>query len=223
MLIFPLIRAAVKRATATFTASSVVHTSAKTNWAGEFDGLSIGTASADRIVVVGISGNNNSSGVPSAVTIGGNSATLAGSTYLNVENDSSIWYAAVASGTTADIDITYSAAKQTVGVAVYAITGASGGPSATSGDTTDDAPSTTINVLAKGCLIACASHAVGGGTLTTWTGPSEDYDDNSGGGNSGFTAAHENYSAAQTGLTVTATADGAAVNSSMACAAWGPA
>jgi len=210
-------------ATSTFTASSTAYQAgAPTNWAGNFDGISIGTASADRVVVVAISGNNGSTGVPSAVTIAGNSATLAGSTYVGGESDSSIWYATVATGTTADIDITYSAGKQSVSIGVYAITGCNPDPLDTSGSTTADTPSTTITAHPGSTLIACASHAVASGTTTTWTGPTEDYDEDDAPttDNCGFTSASSDYSALQDEITVTASADGTAATSSMACAVW---
>ena len=210
-------------ATSTFTASSTAYQAgAPTNWAGNFDGISIGTASADRVVVVAISGNNGSTGVPSAVTIAGNSATLAGSTYVGGESDSSIWYATVATGTTADIDITYSSGKQSVSIGVYAITGCNPDPLDTSGSTTADTPSTTITAHSGSTLIACASHAVGSGSTTTWTGPTEDYDEDDAptSDNCGFTSASADYSALQDEITVTASCDGTAATSSMACAVW---
>jgi len=67
-----------------------------------YSAAAIGDASAYRVVLVALAYSNGH--VPSAVTIGGVSAT--GVTYVSGSIGTSIWYASVPSGTTADIVFT---------------------------------------------------------------------------------------------------------------------
>lgn len=93
-----------------------------------FSNQGIGTASSDRLVVVGIVTSDSSSeagSLPTGVTIGGNSATLIyGFASGAFERQAvSFWYLAVPSGTTASIQVTMSDAQVRCAIAVYRVTG----------------------------------------------------------------------------------------------------
>lgn len=95
-----------------------------------FSSVNIGTASSGRIVVVGV-GDQNSGNCPLAsVIIGGTGATEATTT---TDGEASLWYANIASGTSADIVVTCTgvASFHDIGIQVGALTGATLTPSST--------------------------------------------------------------------------------------------
>ena len=198
--------------------------SGKTNFSGNFDGLAIGAASDDRIVVVGITGNHSGTGEPTSVTIGGVTATIAGSVQRTGENDSSMWYALVTTGTTADIDIIYTGTRQVVAIAVWSIYGASGAPDYTAGhegNTTGDA-TVSLTIPANG--FGCAANSGGGPDpmSVTWAGLTGDGEVVAR-TNSNHDFSSDNFSTLQSSLTVSATGSANMTNCSLATASWGPA
>lgn len=113
-----------------------------------FAASDIGTASADRIVVVGVAatGGTNNTTIASG-TIGGISATVgvdARTATLNPQ--ASFMYAAVPSGTTGSIVITFSAGKLRTSISVWAVYGAS--TTATDSDTLFDLATTSMSLSA---------------------------------------------------------------------------
>lgn len=88
--------------------------------------VSIGTASADRYVIVGFGASDGTAGkTDSSVTIGGVSATkLVGAYYVGGTTRMCAMYAAlVPTGTTATVAITFSGQMSRLGVSVFSSTG----------------------------------------------------------------------------------------------------
>lgn len=185
-----------------------------------FAGCSLGTADSTRKVVVVIKGGDAGLGFTvSSVTVAGVAASLVvGDTSGNSENRVEIWSAAVPSGTTGTIAVTWSGTKSQCGIGVYAIYGASASAYATgtssSGTTTTHTSS--IDIPAEGCVIAvggCAS------ATATWTNADENFDivvespQN-------MSAASKLYASAQVALTITMTTSSSA-SAGLCCASWG--
>ena len=188
-----------------------------------FNNVNIGTASADRIVVVGITINGSSNGFPctiNSVTIGGNAATQIAQVVGASWATAAIFALAVPSGTTANIVVALNRTAGRCAVASWAMTGASITPADTLTDTNASAdPTGTIDIPANGA--ACAAAISATSTTTTWTGLTEKVD-TALEGFSTHTAANDNFASAQTGRTITANFVGAADNA-MAVASFGPA
>ena len=196
--------------TVNYITSSVTGTNA-TDYSGSFDGISIGTASADRRVVVAASGARTSAGkrTVSSMTIGGVTAQQDSITGPSAQADGNdIWSAVVPTGSTADIDIVWSAAMLNMGINVWTVTGGVSTRVAVH-DTLEvghasAALSGTITVPTDGVLIA---NAYGDGTLRTWswTNATERSDESL-----ESTASHSGADASVAGdITITATPNGA--------------
>lgn len=136
-----------------------------------FTSVNIGTASADRVVIVSL----NTEGVTAAsLTIGGVSASKATSDASGV-SDVSIWYLNVTTGTTATIVATSSGGNFTkAGVIVGYATGINATPTQTQliGSGTSPRTLPSITVPSTGFAIA---HGVtqNGGTGQTWSGATQ--------------------------------------------------
>lgn len=158
--------------------------------------LSFGTEAADRQIVVGVFGRTNSRTV-SSMTIGGVAATqvVAGNNASNGPND--IWMAAVPTGTTGTVSVTFSGAMIRAAVAVWRMTGANPTAVSTGSDVGTD-PSATINVPVNGGAVGfCNSAAT---TSNTWVGLTEDLDTTVEGHS--YSAAHTNLPAGNASLLV---------------------
>lgn len=109
------------------TASPAIQNLAYSNWIATFTAASIGTASSDRIVVVGVMSENHNNSTIQSVTIAGGAATKIGS---DTQEYLSAWYRPVASGTTADIVVTgvTNLGLSLVGIQVGILTGAAATP-----------------------------------------------------------------------------------------------
>lgn len=137
-----------------------------------FSGLSLGTASASRVIFVAVAHRKaDPSASTSSVTIGGVSATLVtSSTASNAGSVVEFWRAAVPTGTTGDVVVTTSATVLRCGVGLWRVDGltsASGG--AVAGSTTITPPAGTMT-------IAASSTAVPGPISTAWSGLTEVWD-----------------------------------------------
>lgn len=135
-----------------------------------FSGVSIGTAAADRKVIVPFTFERNTI---SAVTIGGVTATVESISQAGVAG-AAVAHADVPTGTTADIVFTMSGDPTFEAITTYSLTGAESaavdsnsiGENGTGGSFS----LTTVN----GGWVVAASFLRTGGTAT-WTGASEDY------------------------------------------------
>ena len=187
-----------------------------------FSGVALGTAATNRHVVIAANTGTASAADASSVTVGGVSASLvvraSGSDHTRAE----LWIASVPSGTTGDVVIVWSSAKDRCGYAAWAMYGASASASDTATDA-DTTPSQTIDIPAGGYLIAAqAGNGSGAARTATWTGPSENYDETIQ-DNFTQTGASDAYAAAQSGYTVAINFSGAMSLSAMAVASFTPA
>ena len=198
-------------AVATVTLSAAANTSSTTDLTEyTFSGVAFSTAAADRRVVVGVSGSTGTASVAS-MTIGGVSAALLKAQAAG-DLTAELWQAAVPTGATGDIVVTWSAGQLRTGIGVWAAYGASATPHDTCNDLGDD-PSDTVNVIAHGAVIAYAANDNGGGQVV-FDAAFEGVVQHSG--------ASDEFAAAETGRTVTAGIISFGTNSVMVCASLQP-
>lgn len=187
-----------------------------------FPSQNLGTASAGRYIVALIAGSSGTSGrTISSVTIGGVSASQLGFvSEAGSTRASSIWIAAVPTGTTGDVVITWSAGMGRCGVGLYSLTGAqttafdTATATATSGTTLSD----TINIPAGGVCFSVATAQVSGDYSWSWTNITEDFDtllETGSPNHNRFTGASDVFGSSQSGLALTATASSTIGSGSM--------
>ena len=180
----------------TFTDSSVDSGSATTY---TFSSQAIGTASADRVVVVGTSGGAGATNPVSSMTIGGVSAVKA----IGIVNSTGteIWYATVTSGTTASVVVNWGGTKSRCGIGVWALTGVTG-VGATNTSTSSTA---TLTVSGKTKDIVLAVYGGKDHASVTFTGLTEDYDEDISGAGSQYQAGGSKKLTATGSNTITVT------------------
>lgn len=175
-----------------------------------FAGCSLGTPDSKRRVVVGV---KTVGGNFSGVTIAGIAATqvaIVTNTYR-----AAIYIAHVPAGLTGTIEVTMDSTAERMGIAVWDLRTSSNTASATS-TATGDPSTTTIDVPAGGAAIAfCQTND---STSVVWTGLTEDVDTNV--ELSNYSGASQEFSTAQTGLSVSANF-GTAGSGMMCVASWG--
>lgn len=199
--------------TIAFTDSSIDASNASTY---TFSSQALGTAAADRVIVVGLFGDT--ARTVSSVTIGGVSASRV-KRQLNTGNFVELWQAAVPTGTTGDVVITFSGACSRSGVGVWALYGAN--PTAHDTGASSANPGTdTLDVPALGVAIAYSA----GSSIASWswTGLTEKFDELLE-TDTYHAGASDAFSGTQTGMTVTATANTAPTQPALVMASWGPA
>lgn len=168
----------------TFTSSTNLSTYTAT-------GANIGVAATDRIVLVGITARGASAGNYSvtSLTIGGNAATVDGTTNAsNGQEVSTFAYLLVPAGTTANIVVNFSGTMDVCALHIYNINGqASNTPV---GGAVDSAGpySVTPGTQTNGCAVCCVMGSTN--TNYTWTNATEDYDTAL--GSLGVSAGHKN-------------------------------
>jgi hypothetical protein len=174
----------VRNATVALTAHP---TSASDASSYTFSSASIGAASFDRIVIVGVSVQAGSIVTISSLSIGGNNAAV----QANVDaasggqsNIGAIYSLLVPSGTTADIVVTLSAGAVRCAIAVWATTGlrtATASATATNSATSSQSSlGASLDILGGGVGIGYVCCTInGGGTMgdITWTNLTEDVDE----------------------------------------------
>jgi len=154
-----------------------------------YTSVSIGVAAADRIVAV-VVGTELAGANPSACTIdsGGGAVAMTAATGGDfAAMQTQIFYLRVPTGTTANIDITFSAVSPgntDNHIAVYNVAGASATLSAEGGDGTTDAQDNLLTtgsttIPASGGMLAVAAFATDT-TARTWSNLSEDIDADAG-------------------------------------------
>jgi len=205
--------AGVVSASITFE-TSVPDNANETNYT--FTSVDIGSAAADRQVLVGV-GIGADSRTFSSVKIhvptvaadptGTTMTSLIDVTTTGGFDRAGLFIATVASGTSAEIVVTTSGANGRCGLAVWSVNGAA----STANDTLSSTASPmtgTIDCSAGGVIVAYAFPiASGAGRTFTWAGVTEDFDEAvDGGNNTMHTGASEAFDAVQTGLTVSCTA-----------------
>lgn len=210
----------VSQSTVTYTGS---FTDTANATAYTYTGASIGTAAANRMVIVTGCANGNNSGAISSVTIGGVTATINSFITPTGNSDPALFVASliVASGTTADVVATYATAKARSNIDVYYAYVDSATPTNSASDDDDSNPANvSININAGGFAVGVV--ASDGGTNTyTWTGLTEVYDTASSiEGNLNESSATLESATAQTALAVTATRTGSPANNPMLVVSW---
>jgi hypothetical protein len=182
-----------------------------------FSTQNIGVAATDRHIIVATIARGASQTL-TGVTIGGVTAT----SVANNSNDGSIaalFIAAVPTGTTGDIVLTFSGTMIRAADGAYRATGLGSATPTDTGVSSANAPTTDLDIAAGGFGIGTA---FSGGTAPTftWTGLTENFDagwaENS---DTAYTGAMEEFATAQTGLTITADS-GTGVTNSGAFASW---
>jgi hypothetical protein len=198
--------AAAAAASAIFTANAGNST---TSLGYSFSSLNLGTASADRHIVVGIAGQAGSAGAVSAVTIAGITAAQVFSVSSSTVTVA-FWIAAVPTGTSGTVAVTWAAQRARCAVVVWAITGLL---STTAVDTGSEVNSGTaalndnVDIDAGGVCLAMAYDAGTGSRTWTWSGISEVLDTTFASGRS-YTGASANFASAQSGFAVQTTPSG---------------
>jgi hypothetical protein len=141
-----------------------------------FSSQNLGTADAGRYIAVGVGGRGFAS--ISSVTVGGVSATIVS----QLENGSSsnvagIAIAAVPTGTTGDIVVTWNEAGLRMGISVYRITNLTSPTISDVSTSTANDPSVTLDIPVNGIGMGMALAQTSSGTAS-WTGMTEDADFN---------------------------------------------
>lgn len=188
-----------------------------------FSGRNLGTAAANRKMVVVINGNADNRTV-SSVTVGGVSATLAtdgvtSARSQNLDGTTEIWQADVPTGTTGDVVITWSGAQNTCGFGLFAVYGGSAAATEVATSAANP-PSASITAPSGGVIIGGAQHYNGAQTWT-WTNLTEAYDSTMGGSRP-QTGASDAFATAQT-PTITCMPSGTPAGQTMVLVAFGPA
>lgn len=180
-----------------------------------FTSQSFGAAHGKRYMLAFVCGTHTSSRTVSSVTIGGISATVQGS---QVEGGSGgttcmsgLYLAAVPTGTSGTVEVTWSSGVSRCGIIIYRLVGINPTAYDTGSDITvsADAVSDTMNVTAGGVIIGGVVHR---GTVTarttSWTNVTEDVDETVE-GDTTQSSGNVKSGGAQSGLAITATASGA--------------
>lgn len=180
----------------------------------------IGTATADRIVVVALCRTSLLGSSTTSVTVGGTGLTkdTTATAFISVADNQflEIWYGVISSGTTADVVATHSSATGT-DMFVYSVYGCSSTPLdhvAAASQTDTDVELNDIETKASGAVIALCDISNSGGAVSwsqSWSGTetvTEDFDSTGNTVNGRLMAAHFATTAATTtnDLTCTATA-----------------
>jgi len=192
-----------------------------------FSGASIGTASADRIVVVFSGSSSGTTPSSIAMTVGGINCTIIDTTAS--ESRYAIGYAVVPTGTTADIVVTFGSDGNFCGCAVWTVTQADTTahdsdtlslPYSPSGNALSQ--TSTLDVPAGGVVIAAVEAGYSSSESWTWTNIDEDLDESidAGARQSGGSKA---YAEIQTGLVITGRRTAEANNLNQIAISFGPA
>lgn len=198
-------------ANASYVTFASSNATAKTSYT--FSSTSIGTASGDRVLVVatGGVGAGATGRTVSSLTVGGNAMTKLtekAGTSGSFRSTAAIHALLYPTGTSDTFVVTFSGTVDSCAIGVWAVTGldAISAYATLNAENASGAASGTIDCPAGGCIIAVsANRAVTASTQSyTWSGLTERFDQALF-TYSGASAAGDNFSATQTGLTVTAT------------------
>lgn len=201
-----LAETAASPAAASFTANTS-STSASTTY--NFASQSLGAAAADRYIVVGTTSQSGTNIAVSSLSVGGISATPLLS-IVQINNTIELWIAAVPTGTSATVSVTWASTRSRCAIVVWRLVGL---VSPTAYDTAQEfsfgasAGDGALDIPAGGVALGMASDSGTGGRNWTWAGLTESVDLTFGSGRS-YTGATGNFASAQSGLAVSATPSG---------------
>jgi hypothetical protein len=140
-----------------------------------FSAKAFGTAASDRIVIVSVVGSGGSAGTISSVTIGGVSAAI-----LVQASDASltggIAAAAVPTGTTGNVVVTMSTTREGCAVGIWSATGHVSASAVAVGSNTD-LSTLVLPAESGGFVIAMCTNFNSPSRQATWTGATENFDD----------------------------------------------
>ena len=205
-------------------AAAVTYTDAKSDNVGgastTFSSVAIGTASSDRYVVaVATVRSAGTSDITMTCTIGGVSATSAATvaSLTSSAHRQNIFIAAVPTGTTGNVVLTFSRSAIRSMISVFAVTGIDGLTASATATSTASPGSGTITIPAGGIAIAGSYNILGG--AYTWSNLTERHDDvfNT---NNYWSAASDAFATLQTSRVITATMAGSPVQPVTCFAAW---
>lgn len=154
------------------SANSTADTNAYT-----FSAQNLGTASADRYIIVSAFGRKaGASTTISSITIGGVSATIVKQVTNNVTNTdvAGLAIAAVPTGATGDVVVTFGASMVRAAIGLWSATGLVSATPTDTGSSTANAPTYDLDVNANGFAIGAGATAAN--TTASWTELTEDFD-----------------------------------------------
>lgn len=173
-----------------------------------FSSQNLGTAASDRYIVVAV-GWRKSGSAPSlsSVSVGGVSATSvvnykSGTT---TATGAAIFIAAVPTGTSGDVVITFSADSASCGIALYRVTGLTDTTPIETATSNANPRAVTLNGVEGGFIIAVDYNNVSGASTTTFSGLTEDYDVDAISNAHHFAGASSSYSDVTLDIDITST------------------
>jgi hypothetical protein len=174
-----------------------------------FTSRSFGAEAGDRYIVVGTTGNTGTATTVSSMTIGGVSAAALLSVSLT-NNALEFWIAAVPTGTTGTVAVTWGANRTRCAIVVWRVVGLVSSALDDSAQETgfgSSAGNGNIDIAAGGVALGMTSDTGTSSRTWTWSGLTESVDATYGSGRS-YSAATGNFASAQTDLAVSATPSG---------------
>lgn len=172
-----------------------------------FAAHAIGTAAADRLVIV-CPAANGGSGTISSVTCGGVAMNAVVTPIEQVNTVAGIYSLLVTTGTTADIVVTYASSRNRSAISVYTLNNLESTTAyhTATGSAADTDTAVSINYQDGGAVIGVAH--VNGNRTATWTNLTENYDSVVE-STSAHTSASKATTTGATGETITVTFSGA--------------
>lgn len=167
-----------------------------------FSSQNLGTADANRYIIVAVCARSSdgSDRNLNSVTVGGVSATVNANSMFS-GNTVALAVAAVPTGTTGDVVVTFSGGMGNCGIGLYRALDLSSTTAFDSATASDADPiSANIDIQANGVCVAIAK-TDNTAPQCTWTNLTEDYDTADGGGNC-MSAASDEFASTQTNLNV---------------------
>jgi hypothetical protein len=198
-----------------------------------YSSLSFGTGDPNRIISAAVVNRPTalSTNTITSMTIGGISATQVSGAYVKDTSTSfiaDIWQAAVPTGTSGNVVITYSDASTRSGIDLYSIVTATPTATAAAGAFTDvnagGTQAVTLTIPTGGAAICIYGNrstsvpAVG----TTWTNATGDNDELNIGGVATLVSSSHATSAGSTTITASVAGDASSSATVISAAAWGP-
>ena len=147
--------------------------SATSEGATTLSSMGLGTAAANRHIVVGIGNGGGAPATLSAVTVAGESCTK----LIEITGDphtAGLWIVALPAGTSGDVVLTMSDADPRIGVDTFAVYGASAIAFDTASDIKSNPLDLTISCPAGGCIIG---KSFSGSASATWSNLTERNDE----------------------------------------------
>jgi lysophospholipase L1-like esterase len=191
-----------------------------------FSSKSLGTADADRVISVKVHRYATAAAHPTAVTIGGVSATMQVGSNSSVDGYQkiSIWTASVPSGTTGDIVLTFASSSHLLtSVVGHRVLSSSETPASTQTDNTATSNAFNFSITCPtGGSGLCATSAdfITTGRTIAWTNATEDYENTTARTDLAFGTAHSTTAGS---LSITAQFSASIVGGAMIGVAFNPA